>query len=64
MYEAYKNIFDRVGLTYKIVTADTGVMGGLLSEESPDSYPRRMEKNAPVADKPEHYKMVMPAAYK
>ena len=33
MYEAYKNIFDRVGLTYKIVTADTGVMGGLLSEE-------------------------------
>ena len=33
MYEAYKNIFDRVGLNYKIVTADTGVMGGLLSEE-------------------------------
>lgn len=33
MYEAYKNIFDRVGLDYKIVTADTGVMGGLLSEE-------------------------------
>ena len=32
MYEAYKNIFDRVGLDYKIVTADTGVMGGLLSE--------------------------------
>jgi hypothetical protein len=30
---AYKNIFDRVGLDYKIVTADTGVMGGLLSEE-------------------------------
>ena len=26
MYEAYKNIFDRVGLDYKIVTADTGVM--------------------------------------
>lgn len=33
MYDAYKNIFDRVGLDYKIVTADTGVMGGLLSEE-------------------------------
>ncbi len=33
MYNAYKNIFDRVGLNYKIVKADTGVMGGLLSEE-------------------------------
>ena len=33
MYKAYKNIFDRVGLNYKIVRADTGVMGGLLSEE-------------------------------
>ncbi len=33
MYDAYKNIFDRVGLNYRIVTADTGVMGGLLSEE-------------------------------
>ena len=33
MYDAYKNIFDRVGLNYKVVTADTGVMGGLLSEE-------------------------------
>lgn len=33
MFGAYKNIFDRVGLDYKIVTADTGVMGGLLSEE-------------------------------
>ncbi len=33
MYKAYKNIFDRVGLDYKIVRADTGVMGGLLSEE-------------------------------
>ena len=33
MYNAYKNIFDKVGLDYKIVTADTGVMGGLLSEE-------------------------------
>lgn len=33
MYDAYKNIFDRVGLDYKVVTADTGVMGGLLSEE-------------------------------
>lgn len=33
MFEAYKRIFDRVGLHYAIVRADTGVMGGLLSEE-------------------------------
>ena len=33
MYNAYKNIFNRIGLQYHIVTADTGVMGGLLSEE-------------------------------
>ncbi|NTW95321.1 MAG: proline--tRNA ligase [Erysipelotrichaceae bacterium] len=33
MYDAYKASFDRMGLNYKIVTADTGVMGGLLSEE-------------------------------
>ena len=33
MFEAYKNIFDRIGIDYRIVTADTGVMGGLLSEE-------------------------------
>ena len=33
MYAAYKNIFNRLGLDYKIVKADTGVMGGLLSEE-------------------------------
>ena len=33
MYNAYKNIFDRCGLNYKIVKADTGVMGGTLSEE-------------------------------
>ena len=33
MYNAYKNIFDRIGIDYRIVTADTGVMGGLLSEE-------------------------------
>lgn len=32
-FEAYKNIMDRLGLDYKIVRADTGVMGGLLSEE-------------------------------
>ncbi len=32
-FQAYKNIFDRVELDYKIVKADTGVMGGLLSEE-------------------------------
>lgn len=33
MFNAYKNIFDRLGLNYRIVKADTGVMGGLLSEE-------------------------------
>jgi len=33
MYDAYKASFDRMSLQYKIVTADTGVMGGLLSEE-------------------------------
>lgn len=33
MFEAYRNIFDRIGIDYRIVTADTGVMGGLLSEE-------------------------------
>lgn len=33
MFEAYKKIFDRMGLNYVIVEADTGVMGGLLSEE-------------------------------
>jgi prolyl-tRNA synthetase len=33
MFKAYKASFDRMGLNYKIVTADTGVMGGLLSEE-------------------------------
>ena len=33
MFKAYKNIFDKIGLDYKIVRADTGLMGGLLSEE-------------------------------
>ena len=33
MFDAYKRIFDRIGLTYKIVKADTGAMGGSLSEE-------------------------------
>lgn len=33
MYDAYKNIFDRINLKYVIVRADTGVMGGTLSEE-------------------------------
>ncbi len=33
MFNAYKNIFDRIGLDYRVVVADTGVMGGLLSEE-------------------------------
>lgn len=33
MFDAYKNIFDRLGMNYRIVRADTGVMGGSLSEE-------------------------------
>ena len=33
IFQAYKNVFDRLNLDYKIVKADTGVMGGLLSEE-------------------------------
>lgn len=33
MFEAYKKSFDRMQIDYKIVKADTGVMGGLLSEE-------------------------------
>lgn len=33
MYDAYKKIFDRIGIDYKIVKADTGAMGGILSEE-------------------------------
>lgn len=33
MFNAYKAIFDRLQLNYKIVKADTGAMGGLLSEE-------------------------------
>ncbi len=33
MKKAYNNIFDRLKIDYKIVKADTGVMGGSLSEE-------------------------------
>lgn len=33
MYQTYQNIFDRIGIDYRIVKADTGAMGGLLSEE-------------------------------
>lgn len=33
MVQAYKNAFDAMGLHYRVVKADTGVMGGLLSEE-------------------------------
>ena len=33
MFDAYKNSFDEMGIDYRIVRADTGVMGGLLSEE-------------------------------
>lgn len=33
MFNAYKKIFDRMEIQYKIVKADTGAMGGLLSEE-------------------------------
>ncbi|MFV0255832.1 MAG: proline--tRNA ligase [Erysipelotrichaceae bacterium] len=33
MYDAYIRSFDKMGLKYKIVKADGGIMGGLLSEE-------------------------------
>ncbi len=33
MFDAYKNSFNRMGIRYDIVKADTGIMGGLLSEE-------------------------------
>ncbi len=33
MYEAYQNIFDRCGLRYKAVEADTGPIGGDISHE-------------------------------
>ena len=33
MFNAYKRIFDRMNIDYKIVKADTGAMGGSLSEE-------------------------------
>ena len=33
MYDAYVKIFDRLGINYVIVKADTGAMGGSLSEE-------------------------------
>ncbi len=32
-YEAYKRVFDRIGLQYKIVNADNGSMGGSESQE-------------------------------
>ncbi|MFM8638033.1 MAG: aminoacyl--tRNA ligase-related protein, partial [Betaproteobacteria bacterium] len=33
MFEAYKRIFDRFGLRYRAVAADTGAIGGDLSHE-------------------------------
>ena len=33
MFHAYHKIFQRLGLTYEVVQADTGAMGGSLSEE-------------------------------
>lgn len=33
MYNAYIRMFDRMNIDYRIVTASTGAMGGLLSEE-------------------------------
>ena len=33
MAQAYRNIFDRFGLTYRAVAADSGAIGGDLSEE-------------------------------
>lgn len=33
MFDAYHDIFKELGLEYKVVKADTGAMGGMLSEE-------------------------------
>ncbi len=33
MAKAYNNMFDRMGIDYRVVKADTGAMGGKLSEE-------------------------------
>lgn len=33
MKQAYNNIYDRLGINYKLVKSDTGAMGGSLSEE-------------------------------
>ena len=33
MFEAYHKIFQELGIEYTVVRADTGLMGGLLSEE-------------------------------
>ncbi len=33
MKQAYNNVYNRLGIDYKIVRADTGAMGGSLSEE-------------------------------
>ena len=33
MFQAYHNIFKELGIDYTVVRADTGAMGGLLSEE-------------------------------
>jgi len=33
MYDTYVRIFDRIGINYRVVKADTGTMGGILSEE-------------------------------
>ncbi len=33
MYDAYKNIFNRMKINYLVVESDSGAMGGLLSEE-------------------------------
>lgn len=33
MFDAYKKSFDEMKINYRIVKADTGIMGGLLSEE-------------------------------
>lgn len=33
MEQAYRNIFDKIGLDYRVIKAPSGAMGGLLSEE-------------------------------
>lgn len=57
--KAYRNIFDKIGLDYKVILADSGTMGGKNSRNSPHQLrlgkirlPTRMEPMLPTWKKP------------